>query len=205
MWEDNGLEYDINEADIARMTLKQRERKTENGEMNEYIRKRVWRFEISIKCQGMDVLNMSTSEIFRLSPKYLEHYPQIEKIFHIYAGKVFDFRVNTGQQRTRNYKKLQLFEHAPIITSKPFYWSRSADTGRMEKICYNKLQKLAQEYIDLAEPRRGALQAAMDFLQELQGKKSASVRSLHYTQYLNNLMATKQDRKSTRLNSSHPK
>ena len=80
MWEDNGLEYDINEADIARMTLKQRERKTENGEMNEYIRKRVWRFEISIKCQGMDVLNMSTSEIFRLSPKYLEHYPQIEKI-----------------------------------------------------------------------------------------------------------------------------
>lgn len=191
MWKDNGLDYDISEYDIANMTIKERNKKTEQEGMSEYVKKKVWRFEISIKCQGMDILNMSTAEIFRLSPKYLEHYKQIEKIFHIYAAKVFDFRINTGQKRIRNYHKMQIFESAPVITSKPYYWSRAADTGRMEKICYNKLQKLSQEYVDLAEPRRAALQAAMDFLQELQGKKASTVRLLHYTQYLNNLMSYK--------------
>ena len=61
----------------------------------------------------------------------------------------------------------------------------------MEKICYNKLQKLAQEYIDLAEPRRAGLLCAMEFLQELQGKKTQTIALQHYTQYLNNIKATK--------------
>ena len=139
----------------------------------------------------MDVLNMSTAEIFRLSPRYLEHAPQIAKLFHIYAAKVFDFRINTGQKQIRNYHKLQLFENSPEITSKPFYWSRSADTGRMEKICFNKLQKLSREYVDLAEPRRLGLLSAMEFLQELQGKKTQTVRLQRYTQYLNTLYAQK--------------
>lgn len=191
MWEENGLEYDISEQHVAKLSKKERQRKIEHDGMSEYVKKRVWRFEISIKCQGMDIINMSTSEIFRLSPLYLEHQSQIVKLFHIYAAKVFDFRINTGQKQIRNYKRLQLFESAPVITSKPFYWSRSADTGRMEKICYNKLQKLEREYVDLAEPRRAGLLCAMEFLQELQGKKSRTVTLQRYTQYLNNLMASK--------------
>lgn len=191
MWKDNGLEYEIDENRLNRLSPKERERKTETTGLSEYVHKRVWRFEISIKCQGMDVLNMSTGELFRLSPLYLQHAKQIEKLFHIYAGKVFDFRINTGQKQIRNYKKMQLFESSPVITSKPFYWSRSADTGRMEKICYNKLKKLASEYVDLAEPRRQGLLSAMEFLQELQGKKTQTLHLEQYTQYLNNLVAYK--------------
>lgn len=191
MWEENGLEYDISEQEVNKLSKRERERKIENEGLSEYIKKRVWRFEISIKCQGMDIINMATSEIFRLSPQYLEHHAQIVKLFHIYAAKVFDFRINTGQKQIRNYKRMQLFEEAPVITSKPFYWSRSADTGRMEKICYNKLQKLSSEYVDLAEPRRKGLLCAMEFLQELQGKKSQTIALERYTQYLNNLIAEK--------------
>lgn len=191
MWEENGLEYDIDTLTLNTLTPRQRNKKQENDTLREYVKKSVWRFEISIKSQGMDVLNMSTAEIFRLSPRYLEHAPQIAKLFHIYAAKVFDFRINTGQKQIRNYHKLQLFENSPEITSKPFYWSRSADTGRMEKICFNKLQKLSREYVDLAEPRRLGLLSAMEFLQELQGKKAQTVRLQRYTQYLNTLYAQK--------------
>ena len=191
MWEENGLEYDTYTLTLNTLTPRQRNKKQENDTLREYVKKSVWRFEISIKSQGMDVLNMSTAEIFRLSPRYLEHAPQIAKLFHIYAAKVFDFRINTGQKQIRNYHKLQLFENSPEITSKPFYWSRSADTGRMEKICFNKLQKLSREYVDLAEPRRLGLLSAMEFLQELQGKKTQTVRLQRYTQYLNTLYAQK--------------
>lgn len=191
MWEENGLEYDIDTLTLNTLTPRQRNKKQENDTLREYVKKSVWRFEISTKSQGMDVLNMSTAEIFRLSPRYLEHAPQIAKLFHIYAAKVFDFRINTGQKQIRNYHKLQLFENSPEITSKPFYWSRSADTGRMEKICFNKLQKLSREYVDLAEPRRLGLLSAMEFLQELQGKKTQTVRLQRYTQYLNTLYTQK--------------
>lgn len=191
MWEENGIEYQIDNSNLNQLTPKEKKRKTENNGLSEYVKKRVWRFEISIKCEGTDVLNMSTGELFRLSPLYLEHAPQINKLFYIYAAKVFDFRINTGQKQIRNYKKLQLFESIPTITSKPYYCSSAADTGRMEKICYNKLQKLSHEYTDLSEPRRLGLLSAMEFLQELQGKKTQTLAAQRYTQYLNNLMGQK--------------
>lgn len=187
VWEENGIEYDIDTPSLSNISPKERKKQTENNGLSEYVKKRVWRFEISIKCEGTDVLNMSTGELFRLSPLYLEHAPQISKLFYIYAAKVFDFRINTGQKQVRNYKKLQLFESVPVITSKPYYCSAAADTGRMEKICYNKLQKLAKEYTDLSEPRRLGLLSAMEFLQELQGKKTQTLHAQHYTQYLNSL------------------
>ena len=191
MWEENGIEYDIDETRLSHLLPKERKNQTENNGLSEYVKKRVWRFEISIKCEGTDVLNMSTGELFRLSPLYLEHAPQVEKLFYIYAAKVFDFRINTGQKQIRNYKKLQLFESVPVITSKPFYCSTAADTGRMEKICYNKLQRLAREYTNLSEPRQLGLISAMEFLQELQGKKSQTLHAQRYTQYLNNLQGSK--------------
>lgn len=147
----------------------------------------VWRAEISIKSEGTDMLNMSTGELFRMSPRYVEHAENIEKLFHIYAQKVFDFRICNGQKNKRNYDKLQIFEKNTEITSKPYYMNKSADTGRMEKICYNKLQKLSEQYSDLAEPRRVALISAMEFLQELSGKKSSIVRLQRYMHYLDEL------------------
>lgn len=198
-WKENGLEYYIDENRYNSLTPKEKKQKIENEGMSDLVKKSVWRFEISIKSQGTDILNMSSGEIFRLSPQYLEHAERITKLFHIYANKVLDFRINTGQKQIRNYHKLQLFENSPVITSKPFYWSSAADTGRMEKICYNKLQKLSREYLDLAEPRRAALQSAMEFLLELQGQKTRTVTLNQYTQYLNNLYSSKYIDHETRL------
>lgn len=191
LWEDNGLISKVADKSLRELSAKKRKRKIEDGGLSSYTDISVWRFEVSIKSQGMDILNMSTAELFKLSPKYLEHASHIARLFYIYAGKVFDFRINTGQQRIRHYEKLRLFEDAPVITCKPYYMSRDADTGRMEKICYNKLQSLSREYVDLAEPRRLGLLTAMEFLLELQGKKSQTVKLQRYTQYLNNLRATK--------------
>jgi hypothetical protein len=147
----------------------------------------VFRSEISIKSQGMDILNMSTGELFRLSPQYLEHYDRIVKLFHFYAKKYFDFRINTGQSLKENYKHLYLFECDCDITCKPIYISKSADTGRMEKICYNKLQRLTETYTDQAESVRNALVCAMDFLQHLSGLKLGISEREHYKRYLDTL------------------
>lgn len=167
-----------------------REMWKENGLVSDE-KTHVWRSEISIKCEGMDILNMDSGQLFKLSPCYLEHYKAIDKLFHIYAGKVFDFRICNGQINKKNFDKLQLFECDVDITSKPYYVSKSADTGRMERICYNKLQKLSREYVDLSEPRRLGLISAMDFLQELTGEKTRTLYLKHYEQYLNNFYANK--------------
>ncbi len=163
-----------------------REMWAENGIINDE-KTHVYRSEISIKSQGMDILNMSTGELFRLSPKYMEHYQNIEKIFYFYANKYFDFRICNGQKCKKNYDKLYLFECTHEITCKPMYISKLADTGRMEKICYNKIEKLSETYTDLAEPRRIALIAAMNFLQELSGLKMGVATKNNYKRYLDSL------------------
>lgn len=149
----------------------------------------VWRAEISIKSEGQDVLNMSTGELFRLSPKYLEHYASIEKLFHYYACKVFDFRINTGQKNRRHFKPLFLFNTEIDITCKPVYISTSHDTGRMERICYNKLEKLSQTYVDLAEQERYGLKITMNFLAILSGIKRATIQQEEYCRYLDSFKA----------------
>lgn len=151
----------------------------------------VWRSEISIKAEGTDLLNMTTGELFKISPEYLEHIGSIQNLFYVYAGKMFDFRICNGQECKRNYDKLLIFECDKKITEKPYYVSQSADTGRMEKICYNKLQKLSREYLNLSEPIRYGLQTAMDFLDSLSGKKLSKINQEHYKQYLNNFYAMK--------------
>lgn len=146
----------------------------------------VFRSEISIKSEGTDMLNMSTGELFRLSPEYLENQKSIEKLFYIYAEKYFFFRRNGGQKRAKDYKRIELFDKDVDITTKPVHLNKSADTGRMEKICYNKLSKLSTMYTDLAEYRTESIKNTMAFLKELEGIKSSTIQAEKYTQYLDN-------------------
>ena len=74
----------------------------------------VFRCEISIKCDGMDLLNMSTGQLFKLSPHYMENQPNIEKLFHFYAAELFDFRRKGNHNRLRDYDKVELFRELPI-------------------------------------------------------------------------------------------
>lgn len=187
-WERNGL---VSETAIFNETKKQKQKMVEENGLSDYCKKSVWRFEISIKSGGQDVLNMSKSQIFRLSPQYLKSQPNIEKLFYIYAQKVFDFRINDGVKNIRNYKKMVLFPIREEITAKPVHISRNADTGRTEKICYNLLDKLSNTYTDLAEVHRNSLQNTMNFLMELQGKKSMSAKKEEYINYLDTLKTNK--------------
>lgn len=158
-----------------------------NGLINDD-KNHVWRTEISIKSQGMDILNMSTGELFKLSPKYLEHYNKICDLFFFYADKYMQFFICRGQKRTRDYPLLQLFEYSKdIITCKPHTISLFHDTGRMEKICINKLEQLQETYVDLAEQQRHGLQAATEFLKTLSGIKADRIRLQKQDAYLNKL------------------
>lgn len=133
----------------------------------------VYRAEISIKCDGMDLLNMSTGELFKLSPEYLRSQPAIEKLFHFYAARMFRFHRKGKHTRVRDYDRMELFENSPIITCKPKKVCVNADTGRTEKICVSALSKLSCQYSDLSQEYSSALSRCITFLSEVAGIKYA--------------------------------
>lgn len=133
----------------------------------------VYRAEISIKCDGMDLLNMSTGELFKLSPEYLKSQPAIEKLFHFYAARMFRFHRKGKHTRVRDYDRIELFENSPIITCKPKKVCVNADTGRTEKICVSTLSKLSCQYSDLSQEYSMALSRCITFLSEVAGIKYA--------------------------------
>lgn len=144
----------------------------ENGLISD-AKTHVYRAEISIKCDGMDLLNMSTGELFKLSPEYLKSQPAIEKLFHFYAARMFRFHRKGKHTRVRDYDRIELFENSPIITCKPKKVCVNADTGRTEKICVSTLSKLSCQYSDLAQEYSGALSRCITFLSEVAGIKYA--------------------------------
>lgn len=148
----------------------------------------VYRSEISIKCDGMDLLNMSTGQLFKLSPSYLTNQAAIEKLFHFYAASMFRFHVKGSHTRVRDYERIELFENSPIITCKPKKVCTNADTGRTEKICANTLSRLACRYSDLASGYATALNKCITFLTEVAGIKGAKEK---LSQEINGLNAFK--------------
>ena len=176
MWEKNGLQFDVDWESVESLTPKETRYKKNMGLMGEYVKKQVWRFEISITAHGKDIVDMSTGELFKLSPRYMENRDHIRRLFFVYAAKAFDFRINDGCTRIRDYKPLQIFETNYQPTAKPYHVCKSADTGRTEKICYNRLKKLSEEYNGLAEVYQDSLQKAMQFLSVLSGVKLETAR-----------------------------
>ena len=151
----------------------------------------VWRAEISIKCEGKDLLNLETGQLFPLNPNYISTYENIKKIFHFYAAKVFDFRINEGQKNRRNYSRLNIFDTTIAVTCMPKRVSRSCDSGRSEKICRNKLEKLSTTYVDLSDSVRSSLYAAMEWIGSLSAIKQARYKAEQYKHYLDTFAATK--------------
>lgn len=191
MWKRNGLESLTDDELLEKLNPKDKRKKTDDGEMTQYLKKSVWRFEISIKADGKDIVDMATGQLFRLSPKYLEHATRIRNLFYIYAAKVFDFRINTGQKRLRDYPKLQIFENVPQITAKPVHVNRFHDTGRTEKICRNMLIKLTETYSDLSSWHAKAISDTVQFLTELSGIKTVICQMDNYERSLNQMKSTR--------------
>lgn len=158
MWEDNGL---INDG-----------------------KTHVWRAEISIKAQGKQLLNLDTGELFALHPSFLNTYEKVCKIFHFYAAKAFDFRINEGQKNRRNFPPLRLFDPSITITCVPKTVSISADTGRSERVCKNTLERVSRTYINLSDSVRHSLAAAIEFMSNISTIKAARYGQVQYKQYL---------------------
>lgn len=147
----------------------------------------IFRSEISIKAEGTDLLDMSSGELFRLSPDMLESQIRIEELFSMYAKKYLSFSIDKGQKRKKDFTKLELFEYSEKTRIRPIQISRSADTGRIEKVCFNVLDRLSSTYTDLSEYHRNAIAGTQQFLRELSGIKTARCLSQAYESYLNQL------------------
>ena len=173
VWQDNGLVNVWSKEQFDDLSEREKKRIVGGGETDKFISCPVWRFEISIKAHGKDLLNLQTGELFQLSPHYLENQKTIEKLFYTYARKVFDFRMSTGQTLIKNYPPLEIFEQREETTAKPININLYADTGRTEKMIINKLQELREKYSDVTDVQMKGLQVAIDFVRDLAGVKKA--------------------------------
>lgn len=151
----------------------------------------VWRSEISIKAQGSDLLNLDTGQLFALHPNYLSTYENIKKIFHFYAAKVFDFRYNNGEKNRRDFAPLCLFDTSVDCTCMPKRVNVCADSGRSEKACRNKLEKLSRTYIDLSEDVRNSLAHAIAWIGNLSSLKAARYAAECQKHYLDTFACSK--------------
>lgn len=193
-WEKSGL---VNDYDADGWnSLGDRKRKCiDGGSTDEYLKQSVWRFEISIKSEGRDILNLSTGQLFRIDLSYLTTQQYIEHLFYIYANKYLDFRESTGQSDIRNYPKLQIFEVSGNAELKPVHLNRCADTGKTEKIAANRLRKLAETYSDLTTQDLSAINAAVNFLYEISGMKKSEIERRKYDAYISHLAAFTEKRR----------
>lgn len=151
----------------------------------------VWRSEISIKAQGSDLLNLETGQLFALHPNYLATYENIKKIFHFYAAKVFDFRYNSGEKNRRDFARVCLFDTSVDCTCLPKRVNVCADSGRSEKACKNKLEKLSRTYIDLSADVRTSLSHAIAWIGNLSSIKAARYAAECQKHYLDTFACSK--------------
>lgn len=131
----------------------------------------VYRAEITIKARGMDLLNMATGELFKLSPKFLQWQNKIESLFYIYAEKCLSFSVRGNAKKVRDFTPIQLFERKDDVTCKPANISRYKDTGRAEELAANTIRRAAEKYTNVASIYSNALRDAVAFLSVLAGQK----------------------------------
>lgn len=190
-WKKCGLVSFVKDKELSKLTDKQRETEIDMFSLKDYIVTPVWRFEVSIKSDGNKLLDLSTGELLRLSPDALSCQSRIEELFYIYAQKVFSFRENTGQKNTRFYHDVELFEKSEKKQIKPIKVNIYSDTGRSERMCYNKLVSMSKEYTEMAEQRVWGLKEAMSFILETAGLKHETIRLKEHESYLNTIYGEK--------------
>lgn len=136
----------------------------------------VWRAEISIHAEGTELINLGTGQLFRLSPEYLETQERINFLFSFYARKYLDFRQKQKSNKLSKYKKIQLFDITCPSQCVPNYIPTSWDSGRIEKICANRLRKILIQYVDLSPADGDAIERTAHFLSMLSAFKSRTLQ-----------------------------
>lgn len=183
-WEKAGLANVWREKEWNALRPKEKDLALKSGDVDDYIDIPVWRFEISIKGHGKDLLDMNSGEIFRIQLSYFTCQNAIENLFYVYAAKVLDFRMSTGQTKIRNYPPLKIFEQDTEVSERPYTVSMLADTGRTEKIVANKLQELSEIYTDVAGVDKQSLENALAFIRAIAGAKAGIVRQAKQLEYI---------------------
>ena len=194
-WEQAGLINTYDATGWNSLDDRDKQKCINDGKTDGYIIVPVWRFEISIKSEGRDIINLNTGQLFRIDLSYLTTQEYIERLFYVYASKYFDFRESTGQSEIRNYPKVCIFEMSGNTELKPIHINKCADTGRTEKIAANRLQKLAATYSDLTIQDLHAINAAINFLYEISGMKKSEVERRRYDAYIGHLAAFTEKRR----------
>lgn len=187
VWQNAGLVNEIDDKVWSSLSDKEKAKAIEDGLSYSYVKTPVWRFEISIKAHGKDLLDFESGSLFSLDINYFDRERAVESLFYTYAAKVMDFRMSTGQTQIRNYPQLVIFEQNMQITERPYRVSAFADTGRTEKIAANKLAQMQETYSDLTSADRHALASAIQFLQEVGGAKASITRKKKEADYLKHM------------------
>lgn len=147
----------------------------------------VWRAEISIKCDGMDVLHLGTGELFKLNPDYLESQTMIEHIFFTYSKYMFDFRRRGQATRERDFTPIRLWDTSTQVTARPITITNRKDTGRTELICARALERLSYTYSDFGISYTESLCRSVEFLSLVSGHKrsiDAVNKRMSYLNYM---------------------
>lgn len=188
-WENSGLVNDYDADGWNSLDDREKQKCIDAGTSEGYVKQSVWRFEISIKSEGKDIINLSTGQLFRIDLSYLTTQQYVEHLFFVYANKYLDFRESTGQKEIRNYPQLQIFEVSGNTELKPIHLNKCADTGRTEKIAANKLKKLAATYSDLTTQDLSMINSAINFLYEISGMKKHAYEQRKYEAYFDHMTA----------------
>lgn len=167
-----------------------RETWEKNGLLND-AQNQVFRCEISIKSDGMDLINLDSGQLFRLQPEYMLSQRDMERLFYFYAAQMFAFYRRNNHKRVRDFDRVEIFENSPEITCKPIRISHKADTGRTELICARKLEELSRTYTDAGSQFVHSIQQVLEFMYQVSGNRRCIKDVMSKIDYLNTLKGFK--------------
>lgn len=191
-WEKNGLVHKVYDR-WDKLSEKQQKSKIDSGQTTSYLESSVWRFEISIKAEGRDILNIEEGDLFCLSPRFIECQSKIESLFWAYAEKYLCFYRSQGQKNPRDYPRYFPLSRRndDVVTDMPISINQFADTGKTEIAAANLLEKLSTEYSDLGEQYSFAMVQCIEFLKRVSGFKKMESRIDDSSEVLSRMVAEK--------------
>lgn len=108
------------------------------------VNKDIWRLEISIKSNNLNVINLETGETERMNFFKMNDDKYIEKIYYTAIQKYFQFKHNNGQKNKSRMNQVRLFKDLYFDSTISFL-SEHSDYNRTDKIFLRKLEELNQE------------------------------------------------------------
>lgn len=150
----------------------------------------IWRCEISIRSQGMNILNFDTGELFKLKPEYLDSQRAVEKLFRIYAEKYFCFSMRNGKKKQRNFDRIDLFEYDTRPLSRPVSCKNFRDTGRTERTIANNIERRLEQTEGLTPMEFAAMKVTLIYYLNLSATKRMEYNMEEYRRYEKDIMAS---------------